>query len=112
MLTPKDLSIVIVKVTCIVSLKCKIIFNITNTYITFVICGNVAFLTGTIMLEVAYSMTMVALNIRGATVDVVDDEDGFAAARGAGGVVSEARGGGGGVVDVEGAREVEGVVEK
>jgi hypothetical protein len=35
-------------------------------------------------------------------VDVVDDEDGFAAAQGAGG----------GVVDVEGAREVEGVIEK
>jgi hypothetical protein len=35
-------------------------------------------------------------------VDVVDDEDGFTAARGAGG----------GVIDVEGAREVEGVVEK
>jgi hypothetical protein len=33
---------------------------------------------------------------------VDDNEDGFAAARGAGG----------GVVDVEGAREVEGVVEK
>jgi hypothetical protein len=46
-------------------------------------------------------------------VDVVDDEDGFAAARGAGGVISEAQGaGGGGVVDVEGAREVKGVVEK
>jgi hypothetical protein len=35
-------------------------------------------------------------------VDVVDDEDGFVAARGAAG----------GVIDVEGAREVEGVVEK
>jgi hypothetical protein len=34
-------------------------------------------------------------------VDVVEDKDGFAAARGAGGVVSEARGAGGGVVDVE-----------
>jgi hypothetical protein len=45
-------------------------------------------------------------------VDVVDDEDGFAAARGAGGVVSKARGGGGDVVDVEGAREVEGVIKK
>jgi hypothetical protein len=45
-------------------------------------------------------------------VDVVDDEDGFAAAWGAGGVVSEAHGGGGGVVDVEGARKVEGVIEK
>jgi hypothetical protein len=66
MLTPKDLGIVIVNVTCIVSLKCKIIFNVTSTYITSVICGNVAFLVGTIMLEVAYSMTMVALNIRGA----------------------------------------------
>jgi hypothetical protein len=69
MLTPKDLIIIIVKVTCIISLKCKIIFNITNTYITFIICGNVGFLAGTIMLEVevAYSMTTVALNIRGAT---------------------------------------------
>jgi hypothetical protein len=69
MLTPKDLIIIIVKVTCIISLKCKIIFNITNTYITSIICGNVGFLAGTIMLEVevAYSMTTVALNIRGAT---------------------------------------------
>jgi hypothetical protein len=66
-LTPKDLGIVIVKVTCIVSLKCKIIFNITSTYITSVIYGNVGFLAGTIALEVAYSMTTVALNIRGAT---------------------------------------------
>jgi hypothetical protein len=45
-------------------------------------------------------------------VDVVDDEDSFVAARGAGGVVSEARGAGGGVIDVEGAHEVEGVIEK
>jgi hypothetical protein len=45
-------------------------------------------------------------------VNVVDDEDGFAAAQGAGGVVYEARDAGGGVVNVEGAREVEGVVEK
>jgi hypothetical protein len=45
-------------------------------------------------------------------VDVVDEEDGFAAARGAGGIVSEARGAGGGVVVVEGAREVEGVIKK
>jgi hypothetical protein len=38
---------------------------------------------------------------------VDDDEDGFAAARGAGGgVISEARGASGGVIDVEGAREV------
>jgi hypothetical protein len=44
-------------------------------------------------------------------VDVVDDEDGFAVARGAGGVVSEARGAGSGVVDVEGVHEVEGVVD-
>jgi hypothetical protein len=43
-------------------------------------------------------------------VDVVDDEDSFPAARGAGGVISEAQGGG--VVDVEGAREVDGVVKK
>jgi hypothetical protein len=67
MLTPKDLSIIIIKVTCIVNLKCKIIFNITSTYITSIICGNVGFLAGTITLEVAYSMTTVALNIRGAT---------------------------------------------
>jgi hypothetical protein len=67
MLTPKDLGIVIVKVTCIVSLKCKIIFNVTSTYITSVICGNVGFFAGTIALEVAYSMTTVALNIVGAT---------------------------------------------
>jgi hypothetical protein len=66
MLTPKDLGIVIIKVTYIVSLKCRIIFNITSTYITSVICGNVGFLAGTIMLQVAYSMTMVALNIEGA----------------------------------------------
>jgi hypothetical protein len=45
-------------------------------------------------------------------VDVVDDEDGFAAAWGAGGVVYKARGAGGGVIDVEDAREVEGVVKK
>jgi hypothetical protein len=43
---------------------------------------------------------------------MVDDEDGFAAARGAGGVVSEAQGAGGGAVDVEDTREVEGVIEK
>jgi hypothetical protein len=43
---------------------------------------------------------------------MVDNEDSFAAARGAGGVVSEARGAGGGVIDVEGTREVEGVVKK
>jgi hypothetical protein len=66
MLTPKGLSIVIIKVTRIVSLKCKIILNITSTYITSIIYGNVGFLTGTIMLEVAYSMTTVALNIEGA----------------------------------------------
>jgi hypothetical protein len=45
-------------------------------------------------------------------VDVVDEEDGFAAVQGAGGVVSKARGAGGGVVDVEGAREFKGVVQK
>jgi hypothetical protein len=45
-------------------------------------------------------------------VVLVDDEDGFAAAQGAGGVISEARGAGGGVVDVKGTREVEGVVKK
>jgi hypothetical protein len=67
MLTPKDLGIVIVKVTCIIRLKCKIIFNITSSYITSIISGNVGFLAGTIMLEVAYSMTMVSLNIGGAT---------------------------------------------
>jgi hypothetical protein len=67
MLTPKDLGIVIIKVTYIVSLKCKIIFNITSTYITSIILGNVEFLAGTIVLEVAYSMTTVALNIGGAT---------------------------------------------
>jgi hypothetical protein len=67
MLTPKDLGIVIIKVTCIVCLKCKIIFNITSTYITSVTCGNVGFLARIIMLEVAYSMTTVALNIEGTT---------------------------------------------
>jgi hypothetical protein len=68
MLTPKDFGIiiVIVKVTCIVSLKCKINLNITSTYITSVNCGNAGFLAGTIALEGAYSMTTVALNIRGA----------------------------------------------
>jgi hypothetical protein len=45
-------------------------------------------------------------------VDVVANEDGFAAARGAGCVVFEARGAGDGVIDVEGTREVEGVIEK
>jgi hypothetical protein len=67
MITPKDLSIIIIKVTCIISLKCKIIFNITSTYITSIISGNVGFLARTITLEVAYSMTMVELNIGGAT---------------------------------------------
>jgi hypothetical protein len=67
MFTPKDLIIIIVKDTCIVSLKCKIIFNITSTYITSIICGNVGFLAGTIAMKVAYSMTTVALNIGGAT---------------------------------------------
>jgi hypothetical protein len=67
MLTPKDLDIIIIKVTCIVSLKCKIIFNITSTYITSVIYGNVGFLAGTIALEVAYSMTTMSLNISGVT---------------------------------------------
>jgi hypothetical protein len=67
MLTPKDIGIIIIKVSCIVSLKCKIIFNITSTYITSVICGNVGFLAGTIALEVAYSIKTVALNIGGAT---------------------------------------------
>jgi hypothetical protein len=67
MLTPKDLDIVIVKITCIVSLKCKIIFNITSTYITSDIYGNVGFLAGTIALEVVYSMTTVSLNIGGVT---------------------------------------------
>jgi hypothetical protein len=66
-LTPIDLGIIIVKVTCIISLKCKIIFNITGTYITSIISGNVGFLAGTIMMEVACSMSTVALNIRGAT---------------------------------------------
>jgi hypothetical protein len=45
-------------------------------------------------------------------VDVVDDEDGFAATRDVGGVVSEARGAGGDVVDVESTREVKGVIKK
>jgi hypothetical protein len=67
MLTPKDLGIIIVKVTYIISLKCKIIFNITSTYITSIISDNVGFLTRTIVLEVAYSMATVALNIGGAT---------------------------------------------
>jgi hypothetical protein len=45
-------------------------------------------------------------------VDVVDDKDGLVAARRVGGVVFEARGAAGGAVDVEGTREVAGVVEK
>jgi hypothetical protein len=45
-------------------------------------------------------------------VDVVDSEDGFATARGAGGAVFEAWGASGRVVDLEGAHEVEGVIEK
>jgi hypothetical protein len=45
-------------------------------------------------------------------VDVVDDEDGFTAARGVGAVISEARGAGVGVIDVKTAREVEGVIKK
>jgi hypothetical protein len=67
MLTPKDLGIIIVKVTYIISLKCKIIFNNTSTYTTSIISGNVGFLAGTIALEVAYSMTTAALNIGGTT---------------------------------------------
>jgi hypothetical protein len=67
MITPKDLGIIIIKVTFIISLKCKIVFNITSTYITSIISGNVGFLAGTITLEVAYSMTTVALNIGGVT---------------------------------------------
>jgi hypothetical protein len=67
MLTPKDRGIIIIKVTCIISLKCKIIFNITSTYIPSIISGNVEFLAGTITLEVAYSITTVALKIGGAT---------------------------------------------
>jgi hypothetical protein len=63
MLTPNDLGIIIIKVTCIISLKCKITFNITSTYITSIISGNVGFLAGTITLEMAYSMTTVSLNI-------------------------------------------------
>jgi hypothetical protein len=31
MLTPNDIGIIIVQVSCIVSLKCKNIFNITST---------------------------------------------------------------------------------
>jgi hypothetical protein len=45
-------------------------------------------------------------------MDVIDNEDDFAAAQGVGGAVSEARGVSNGVVDVEGAREVKGVIEK
>jgi hypothetical protein len=45
-------------------------------------------------------------------VVVVDDEDGFAAARGASGVISEARGAGDGAVNVKSTHEVEGVVKK
>jgi hypothetical protein len=45
-------------------------------------------------------------------VDVVDDEDGFAAAWGAGGIISESRDAGGGVIYVDGAREVEGIIKK
>jgi hypothetical protein len=67
MLTPRDLGIIIIKVTYIVNLKCIIIFNITGTYITSIIYGNVGFFARTITLEVAYSMTMVTLNIGGAT---------------------------------------------
>jgi hypothetical protein len=67
MRTLKDFGIVIVMVTCIVNLKCKIIFNSTGTYITSVIYGNVRFLARTIALEVAYSMTTVTLNIGGVT---------------------------------------------
>jgi hypothetical protein len=36
----------------------------------------------------------------------------FAAAQGASGVISEVRDGGGGVIDVEGTREVEGIIKK
>ena len=69
MLAPKNLCIIIVVLLllCKVSLECKIIFNITSTYITSVICSNVSFLARTISLDVAHAMAMVALNIRGAT---------------------------------------------
>jgi hypothetical protein len=112
MLTPKDHGIVIVKVTYIVSLKCKIIFNITSTYITSVIYGNVGFLAGTIALEGPTLWQRWHLISEVRPVDVVDDEDSFAATWGVGGVISEARGVGGGVIDVEGVHEVEGVIEK
>jgi hypothetical protein len=109
MLTPKDLGIVIVKVTCIISLKCKIIFNIISTYITSIISGNVGFLAGTIA-PTPWQRWHLISEVR--PVDVIDDEDGFAVAWGAGGVVFEAWGASGGVIDVEGAREVEGLIEK
>jgi hypothetical protein len=112
MLTPKDLGIVIIKVTCIVSLKCKIIFSITSTYTTSIIYGNVGFLAGTITLEVAYSMTMVALNIGGAIGGCGWRRRRFCCCMRCCGVVSEAQSATGGVVDVEGAREVEGVIKK
>jgi hypothetical protein len=69
MLAPKNLGVVLVvhELTCMVSLKCKIIFIITSTYITFVVCSNIRFFAGTISLEVASIIATVALNLRCAT---------------------------------------------
>jgi hypothetical protein len=69
MLTPKDTCVIIVihYITYMVSLKCKIIFSITSTYITSVSCSNVGFLARTVLLEEANAMAVVALNVQYAT---------------------------------------------
>jgi hypothetical protein len=67
MFAPKNRCVVIIQIPCIVKLKCKIILIITSTYITSIICINVGFLAGAISLKVAYSITTVALDVRGVT---------------------------------------------
>jgi hypothetical protein len=66
MLALKDLCIVIVirEITCMISLKCKIIFIITSCYISSIIYSNVGFLAGEVMLEVANAKATVTLNVK------------------------------------------------
>jgi hypothetical protein len=69
MLAPKDLCAVSVvgAIPCMVSLKCKIIFIITSTYIISISYRNIEFLAGIVSLEVVNAMATVALNVRCAT---------------------------------------------
>jgi hypothetical protein len=73
MFAPKNCCVVIIQIPCIVSLKCKIILIITSTYITSFIHRNVGFLAGAVSLKVAYSMTTVALDLRGTDKRLVPD---------------------------------------